>query len=165
MKPLILLLIVNLQLISLPVSIAAEPIGRLFSTPEERDVLDNLREARKNQPEEVEVTAPVLPAYIEHKPIILPDAINMQGYVKRNDGKKGTIWVNGKAMQERSGNKDVQVGQLPSNSNRIPIRIPANGKRLTLKAGQTYSPVTNKTRESRTAVQGNAGTIGNANTP
>ncbi|MFW5431177.1 MAG: hypothetical protein ACKE5M_06610 [Methylophilaceae bacterium] len=163
MRRLFFLLVASLQLLSLQTSFAAEPVGRLFSTPAEREALDNLREARKNQPVEIEPL--IQETYIERKPIELPEAINVQGYVKRNDGKQGTVWVNGEALQERSGNKDVQVGRLPSSSNRIPIRIPANGKRLTLKAGQTYDPATNKTREARTSVQGDVGTIGNASTP
>ncbi|MEE9331216.1 MAG: hypothetical protein V3U89_03190 [Methylophilaceae bacterium] len=137
---------------------ADEALGRLFSTPIQRSNLDILREAKKNQPTPTETV--VQETIIERKPVMLPAAINVQGYVKRNDGKKGTVWVNGKALQEQSSNKDVQVGRLPKNSNRVPIRIPANGKRLTLKAGQTYDLATNKTREARTAVQSDAGRIG-----
>jgi hypothetical protein len=80
---------------------------------------------------------------------VLPRAVNLQGYVKRNDGKHGTVWVNNQAMQENSGNKDVQVGRLSENSNRVPIKLSGNGKHLNLKAGQVYDPETNKVREAR----------------
>ncbi len=164
MKRYIFSIIMSVLLMDVQVAFAAdEALGRLFSTPIQRSNLDILREAKKNQPTPTETV--VQETIIERKPVVLPDAINVQGYVKRNDGKKGTVWVNGKAMQERSGNKDVQVGRLPKNSNRVPIRIPANGKRLTLKAGQTYNPETNKIKEARTTVQGDVGTIGNANFP
>ena len=97
----------------------------------------------------------------EPAPVVLPDAINMQGFVKRSDGKQGTVWINNQAMQENSGNKDVQVGRLPENGNRIPLKLPANGRRLTLKAGQVYDPESQRVTEARNhGVQGDSGTIG-----
>lgn len=135
----------------------AEPIGRLFSTPAERSTLDYLRQTKKTNLTQTETpvqeTAPEMRA--------LPNAINMQGYVKRSDGKLGTVWVNGEAMQENSGNQDVQIGKLPGNSNRVPIKLPANGKYLTLKAGQIYDPESNRVREAKShSAQGDSGTIG-----
>jgi hypothetical protein len=98
---------------------------------------------------------------LEAAPIALPDAVNLQGYVKRNDGKEGTVWVNNQALQENSSNKDVAVGSLSGQSNRVPIKLSGNGKRLNLKAGQEYDPETNKVREARHhAAQGDSGTIG-----
>lgn len=141
---------------------AAEFIGRLFTSPAERSDLDYLRQTKKNLP--VKAESPIQESMVEAAPIVLPDAINLQGYVKRNDGKQGTVWINNKAMSEGSGNKDVQVGRLPSNGNRVPIRLPANGKNLTLKAGQVYDPENNRVREARShAAQGdvtNNGRIG-----
>ncbi len=138
-------------------TIAAEPIGRLFTSPVERSNLDYLRQTRKlNAPVKIEVTEEAEPA-----PIVLPNAVNLQGYVKRNDGKHGTIWVNNQALQENSGNKDVQVGRLSDDSNRVPLKLSGNGKRLNLKAGQVYDPETNKVREARNhGAQGDSGTIG-----
>ncbi len=52
-------------------------------------------------------------------------------------------------MQENSSNQDVQVGNLPENGNRIPIKLPANGKHLSLKAGQVYDPENNRVSEAR----------------
>lgn len=159
MNRLMLLLVLSVQLVFAGVGLAAEPLGRLFSTPEERNNLDYLRESKKNLPIETETV--VEQSVIERRPIALPDAINLQGYVKRNDGKDSTIWINGEAIQENSGNKDVRVGKLPTNSNRIPIRIPANGKQLSLRAGQVYDPESNRVRESRSySVQGSSGRIG-----
>ena len=145
---------------------AAESIGRLFTSPAERSDLDYLRQTKKNLP--VKAESPMQESTVEAAPIVLPDAINLQGYVKRNDGKQGTVWVNNKAMQENTGNKDVQVGKLPSDGNRVPIRLPANGKNLTLKAGQVYDPENNRVREARShGAQGDAtsnGRIGDETT-
>jgi hypothetical protein len=152
-----LLILVVMQLIGLSAAVAAEPIGRLFTTPAERSNLDYLRQTKKNLP--VVVNTPN-EDIAEAAPVALPDAINLQGYVKRSDGKKGTVWVNDKALQENSGNKDVVVGKLPTDGNRVPIKLPANGKQLTLKAGQVYDPENNRVREARShAAQGDAGRI------
>ena len=158
MRKIALLLAICLQLMPLT-ALAAQPLGRLFTTPAERSNLDYLRQTKKPLP--AAVNAPTEGAMAETAPVVLPDAINMQGYVKRNDGKQGTVWINNNAMQEGSGNKDVQVGRLPTNGNRVPIKLPANGKHLTLKAGQVYDPENNQVREARShAAQGDAGRIG-----
>jgi len=148
-------------------ALAGEQIGRLFTSPTERSDLDYLRQTKKNLP--IKAEAPTEAPMAEATPITLPDSINMQGYVKRNDGKKGTVWVNNKALQENTGNHDVQVGSLPINGNRVPIKLPANGKYLTLKAGQVYDPENNRVHEARShAAQGDAtnnGRIGDENAP
>ena len=136
----------------------AQGMGRLFSSPAERSTLNYLRQTKKAL-----VVAPVqeLTQQAEPVPVVLPDAISMQGYVKRSDGKQGTVWINNQAMQENSGNKDVQVGRLPENGNRIPLKLPANGRRLTLKAGQVYDPENNKVREARSySINKDIGRIG-----
>ena len=158
MRKIALRLAICLQLMPLT-ALAAQPLGRLFTTPVERSNLDYLRQTKKNLP--AVVNTPTENTMAETAPVVLPDAINMQGYVKRNDGKQGTVWINNNAMQEGSGNKDVQVGRLPTNSNRVPIRLPANGKNLTLKAGQVYDPENNQVREAKShAAQGDVGRIG-----
>lgn len=165
MKYFILLASLTVHLISAQTTYAAEDtFGKLFSTPKQRSQLDALRAAKKNQPVELQETV-VQATIIERKPVALPDALNMQGYVKRNDGKKGTVWINGEAVQEQSSNEDVQVGRLPTQGSKVPIRIPANGRRLTLKAGQVYDPARNRVKESRSySVRRSSGRIGDANT-
>ena len=141
------------------VCLAAEPIGRLFTSPVERSNLDYLRQTKKKLVVPTVVEAPS--TALEASPIVLPEAVNLQGYVKRNDGKDGTVWVNDKALQENSRNKEVVVGKLSETSNRVPIKLSGNGKRLNLKAGQVYDPETGRVREARNnAAQGDTGTIG-----
>jgi hypothetical protein len=158
MKYFILLLIFS-QLFFGQLAIAAEPIGRLFTSPAERSNLDYLRQTKKKLVVPAAAEAPA--EVVEAPPVALPDAVNLQGYVKRNDGKQGTIWVNNQAMTENSRNKDVIVGTLSENSNRVPIKLSANGKRLNLKAGQVYDPESNRVREARNhGAQGDNGRIG-----
>ena len=149
------------------VAIAAEPIGRLFTSPAERSNLDYLRQTKKKliAPVIIDASAEIIDAPAA-APVVLPDAINLQGYVKRNDGKQGTVWVNDKALQENSGNKEVQVGKLSDSSNRVPIKLSANGKKLNLKAGQVYDPESNHVREARNhGAQGDSGRIGDESRP
>ena len=159
MKFFILLFILFSQLVFGQLALAAEPIGRLFTSPAERSNLDYLRQTKKKL-----ITPAMVDAQIdapEAALILLPEVVNLQGYVKRNDGKQGTVWVNNQALQENSGNKDVAVGKLSDGSNRVPIKLSANGKRLNLKAGQVYDPESNRVREARNhGAQGDSGTIG-----
>lgn len=158
MKFLIFSLFFYTQLVSGQLVIAAEPIGRLFTTPSERSNLDHLRQTKKKLIAPTVVDAPA--DALEASPIVLPEAVNLQGYVKRNDGKQGTVWVNNQALQENSRNQDVAVGKLSENSNRVPIKLSGNGKQLNLKAGQVYDPETGRVREARNnAAQGDSGTI------
>ena len=158
MKLITFMLIVFSHFISSQSATAAEPIGRLFTSAAERSNLDYLRQTKKNEPLKVE--SPVLDAETSPVPIVLPDAVNLQGYVKRNDGKQSTVWVNNQALQENSRNKDVTVGRLSDGSNRVPIKLSANGKRLNLKAGQVYDPESNSVQEARNhGAQGDNGRI------
>ena len=166
MKLFIILFILFSQLVFEPLALAAEPIGRLFTSPAERNNLDYLRQTKKKLIVPVIIDAPAdsveAPAAAPvMRPVVLPDAVNLQGYVKRNDGKDGTVWVNDQALQENSGNKEVQIGKLSEGSNHVPIKLSANGRRLNLKAGQVYDPENNRVREARNqGVQGDSGKIG-----
>ena len=159
MKIIAIILIFFSQLLLTQLASAAEPIGRLFTSPNERSNLDYLRQTKKNEP--LKVDAPVQAAEIAPPAIVvLPDAVNLQGYVKRNDGKQSTVWVNNQAMTENSRNKEVTVGKLSDGSNRVPIKLSANGKRLNLKAGQVYDLENNRVQEARNhGAQGDGGKL------
>jgi hypothetical protein len=150
-----------LLLLVCQVTVAAESLGRLFTTPKDRANLDYLRQTRKViVPQKVEETS-----MQSTQALVLPNAVELQGYVKRSDGKKGTVWINQQAVQEGTKNRDISVGQIPSQQNRVPIQINASGKVLSLKAGQTYDPETNRVREMRPSVQGDQGRIGDEGQP
>lgn len=154
-------LLIAMLLLSGYVQAADANLGRLFSTPSERANLDHLRQTKKEiVPQPVTATPTVA-----IQPAALPEAVEVQGYVKRSDGKKGTVWVNRQAVQEGTRSGEVTVGHLPAQQNRVPIQINASGKVLSLKAGQTYNPETNRVREMRNAVQGESGSIGDEGTP
>lgn len=143
-------------------TMAADNLGRLFTTPATRNELNFLRQTQK-----LNNAVPMVESEVSASPppaIVLPDAVSMQGYVKRSDGKKSTVWVNNQAVQEGEKLNDVQIGRLSKNSNKVPLKLPANGKNFSLKAGQVYSPANNSVSESKPySAQGEAvesGTIG-----
>jgi hypothetical protein len=148
MKLISIMLMFYSQLFFTQLAIAAEPMGRLFTSPNERSNLDYLRQTKKNEPLKVEAPTPEAEA-APPAIVVLPDAVNLQGYVKRNDGKQSTVWVNNQAMTENSRNKEITVGRLSDGSNRVPIKLSANGKRLHLKAGQVYDTQSNRVQEAR----------------
>lgn len=127
-------------------SMAAD-FGRLFTTPEQRANLDYLRKTSK-APNLKENTGNIDQTFeLPTEPLEPPASVSMQGYVKRSDGKKGTVWVNNTPMQESTKNSDIQIGKL-KDSNRVDISLPANSKHLRLKAGQVYDSETNSVVEA-----------------
>lgn len=133
-----------------------DDFGRLFSRPEERKNLDYLRQNRPLKT--VSPAENLSDADIEAAPLELPDPITMQGYVKRSDGTKSTLWINNQAVLEDSTVDNVQIGKLNQqghsnlggSSEGLDVKIPANGKKLRLKAGQVYEPETNQIKELKT---------------
>ena len=123
-------------------AIGAESFGRLFTTPAERANLDYLRKTTQlpkivaNQPAETEAVPAV------------QSPVSIEGYVKRGDGKKGTVWVNNAPIQEGSDSGGVAVGKLRRDGNQVQLKLPASGKNLSLKAGQVYDPETDSVSET-----------------
>ncbi len=127
--------------------------ARLFTTPAERARLDGLRqtasvlalqaqEAKKEPEQDVAIPLPV--------------EVHMQGYVKRSDGRKNTVWVNHKAIQENSSTTDVQVGNLSTKfksknkldgADEVRMKLSGNGQQFNLKAGQRYLPDENRVKD------------------
>ncbi len=139
---------VILILSTLPMfAVAADlpPLGRLFLTPAERAALDVVRQ--NSRPPEKIIT-PGDATYEETKegdsaPVELPPVVTVHGYVKRTDGK-GTVWVNGQPVREKSTANNIEVGRLQGNTNDVRIKLPSTGQTVKLKAGQSYEPVSGK---------------------
>lgn len=117
----------------------------MFTTPAERSTLDHLRQTRKIEP----VTDTDQPLEVIEAAPVTPPEISVQGYVKRSDGKKGTVWINQKPVQENSTSGGVEVGKLPTNGNQVQIKVPGLDKSLKLKAGQIYDPETDSVSEDK----------------
>lgn len=118
-------------------ALGADDFSRLFTTPAERASLDNIRRTSRVEllvPEKIEDEQP------QEAAPVLPPPVSVQGYVKRNDGKQGTVWVNNTPVQENASTEDVQVGKLQQYGNQVPIKLKGTGKSVRLKAGQVYEP-------------------------
>lgn len=124
---------------------AAEPFGRLFTTPAERATLDHLRQTRKIEPVNVETATQEI---MELAPVA-PSSVSVQGYVKRSDGKKGTVWVNDQPLQENTSTGGLEVGKLPKTGNEVQLKVPGLDRSLKLKAGQAYDPETDSITENK----------------
>jgi hypothetical protein len=148
-----------------------DDFGRLFSRPSERKNLDIMRQ--KQQLKVLTQQDLQQESSVGDVPVALPEPVTLQGYVKRSDGST-TLWVNGKAVQENSQVDDVEIGHLTrqqamvkNSSDSLNVKIPATGKHIRLKAGQTYEPETNQIKELRQlAKEGRlglevTGTVGN----
>ncbi len=142
---------------------AEQRLGRLFTGQAHRAELNNLRQI---QPLTINTaTVDIDSDKTSHAlPVILPSAIIMQGFVKRSDGKKSTVWINYQAVQENESLNDIEIGKLSRHSNQVPIKLTNNGKNISLKPGQVYNPADNSVSEISAAVHGegaNSDTIGN----
>ncbi len=125
-------------------AMAAEPssLGRLFLTPSERAALDVIRQ-NSHPPEKIVTPNNVNDDEEGIADVMAPPVVSVQGYVKRSDGK-GTVWINGQPVQEKSASKDFEVRRLQGNTNDVQIKLPSTGQTIKLKAGQSYDPANGK---------------------
>ena len=100
---------------------AAQELGRLFFTPEQRAALDARRAARlPDRPVSVVAASPTT---------------RLDGYVKRSGGKS-TVWVDGEAVPEGTQPEGLRLrrGDDPS---RVTVIVGEDGRRVDLRIGQT----------------------------
>lgn len=140
-------LLLSLLLWALPATLYAsdhDDFGRLFSRASERNYLDKLRQKQKLNIAAVQTVPAVL---------ALPEPISLHGYVKRNDGKKSTLWINNQAVQEDSTLGNVYIGRLnqrraaPGTSlatEGVDVTDSASPRSIRLQAGQRYTHETNQ---------------------
>lgn len=112
---------------------AADPVGRIFFTPEQRTQLDALR------------TKKTVASQARDEPI--PETITYNGIVRSSDGKT-TVWINDEALSE-SGllSKQSIVGSI-GRDGRITLQAPQTA--VELKVGQSATLFSGKVDESFT---------------
>lgn len=120
MKPLLMLALLA-AVMRPPHSAAAEDLGRLFFTPQQRQELDRRRAAN------VQETAAV----------IQESTLTLQGQVSRSGGKS-TTWIN--TMPQH----DAYSGSDPA---RASIQAGEEEPKVELKVGQTFDRVRGETRD------------------
>jgi hypothetical protein len=102
---------------------AAEELGRLFFTPQQRQDLDRRRTTNRAE---------------EETPQIKEGPLTLEGHVQRSSGRT-TTWING-------------VPQYDSHASRDPARVtvvPNEGERgVSLRIGQTYERTNGEVRDN-----------------
>ncbi len=114
---------------------AAEPIGRIFYTPEQRAELDSLRSRR------------VVATQVRNEPT--PEFVTYNGIVRRSDGK-ATVWVNGESLSEAElRDKQSIIGRI-DRSGQILLQTPQakSSGQLRLKVGQSAELLSGRIDES-----------------
>jgi hypothetical protein len=111
---------------------AAQGLGRLFFTPEQRAELDARRKAR----------VPDKPA----SALIESPSTTLDGYVKRAHGNS-TVWLNGEPVPEGADSGRVRVIPSRSDPSRATIEVGDHGRRVPLKVGESLDRGTGKVRD------------------
>jgi hypothetical protein len=120
---------------------AEDKLGRLFQTPAERANLDYLRQISA-PPEKMNASTPENEDVDAMKTTeAVPSVIQLQGYVKRSDGK-GTVWVNQQPVMEADKQAKIGVERMSSRDGKVRLKVPGSEKAVVLKAGQFYDPQT-----------------------
>ena len=109
---------------------AAQQLGRLFFSPEQRAALDARRAARM----------PDKPAAVAESPTTRVD-----GYVKRSSGKS-TVWVDGEAMPEGLQIEGLRV-QRGNDPTRVTVTVGEDGRRIVLRVGETIDRATGEVKD------------------
>lgn len=123
-------LIVLLMIALLPGHAAcagAESLGRLFFTPDERAMLDRMREKSSGGT------------------LSAAEQITLNGLVRRSSGKT-TAWINQLPQYGNETPQGVAVRQGPASKSSAVLLLPS-GRQVNLKAGQTFDITKGKVRE------------------
>jgi hypothetical protein len=113
-----------------PCAVAAQELGRLFFTPEQREALDARRRAR----------LPDKPAALAPSP-----TTRLDGSVKRSLGKS-TVWVDGSAVPEGTQPEGLRIrrGGDPS---RVTVIVGEHGRRIELRVGETLDRASGEVKD------------------
>ncbi len=116
-----------LALSALPSPVVSQELGRLFFTPERRQMLDRQRQLNLQERQEA------------------PEAstLTINGVVARSSGKR-TVWVNGVAQEEKSVSGEFNVIHNRKNPEKIVVQT-GGATSTTARVGDTVSRNTGET--------------------
>jgi hypothetical protein len=124
-------LAIALFIACVPTLAAAQDLGRLFFTPQQRSALDERRRARvPDKPAAAVVATPVT---------------RVDGYVKRSGGPS-TVWINGDPLTE-SAPEAPRIDASRATSGSVSIGIGESGARTRLKPGESLDRGTGEVRD------------------
>lgn len=118
-------------------SAADAVFGRLYTTPKQREQLD---EARNKPPQETIIidVAEQVDTELSEADTSTAQSISLDGIVYRSDGKN-TAWINRSSTNE--GNLETQftkVDEKDVRSNQVKITLPDKQTQINLKVGEQY---------------------------
>jgi hypothetical protein len=114
-------LVLLLASLAAPAAMAAQPLGRLFLTPEQRQDLDRRRATNRAE---------------EEAPKIQEGPLTLEGHVQRSSGKTAT-WINGAPQYDKHSSPDPA---------RVTVTPNEGEPGVSLKIGQTYERSTGEVR-------------------
>ncbi len=122
---------------SAPAAQAEDKFGRFFTTPQQRQTLDELRERR---PEDItiELAEDDFGEEPEQQERIPINVIRFRGLVHRHNGKS-TAWLNdGNTYEGGIGSQYIDIDRIVPGG--IILDITGDERKVELKAGQSYDP-------------------------
>lgn len=139
MRAVALVVVLMASSVSAP-QLHAQRLGRLFTTPEQRSALDEIRtQAQFDQPElepepEPEMSSLVTVTEQPRGPTISNLTIN--GVVRRSGGRT-TVWVNGHEVDRGDVTREgVLVESATRRSEAVRLRLPSGTQTIALRPGQ-----------------------------
>jgi hypothetical protein len=132
-------------LIAAPAS-AAESLGRLFFSPQERVLLDKARKHKSEPPQQSAAAQPPVAAEPPPPPPP-PENLSVNGLIKRSDGRS-TIWINGKPVSNRTELSGGRIITGVGSGGRVAVRIPDSKQHVELKVGQHLDGSSGAIREN-----------------
>jgi len=145
LSPLLVTLVTAMSLLYSPQLLATD-LGRLFTTPVERHLLDKSR--RENSPL-VDSTASNGAAKKEAKTMVY------NGIVTRSNGDR-QIWIDGKVVNGHKGPDGIRIHKGPDRDHRVTLSVPGKHKRVKIKPGQSWSLESGKVVDFRDVTSSSA---------
>ena len=130
------------------ISADEQQFGRLFTTPEQRQRLQELREEHRRTPGSRKGTGTEIREmagrhHAEQSKAGMsrgpggPPVITLKGLIYRNDGAR-TAWIKAPDGTVVLDSRQLQTGELQDHE--TAIRVPVSGKSVKLKPGQSWHP-------------------------
>lgn len=137
------ILLVSLLLLCSATGRADENFGRFFTTPVQRENLDQLRQRQGEQQTNVDLPESRPEAAGKpRKPTVPVDRVILKGLVYRKDNKS-TAWVNsGNSYEGSLGSQYTNIDRI--GPGKVTLDVSGSGKKIKLRVGQSYLPDSNK---------------------
>ena len=120
-------------------AIAEEQFGRLFTTPAQRQRLDDLRKVQPDQRIQIDEQIVLVEEETEETEEVKVDELNVRGLVFRKEGKS-TAWVNDSNTFEGGlSSQYINIGSIEND--KVEIKIPSTDTAVKVNVGETFDPV------------------------